>query len=95
MDRICGRRMCSCGASYHVSMLNGATKCAKCGRELYRREDDNPETVEARLNTYATQTAPLTEYYRAQGKLFTVDGGAGTPEEVFAVIERELDKYIK
>ena len=95
MDRICGRRMCSCGASYHVSMLNGATTCAKCGRELYRREDDKPETVEARLNTYATQTAPLTEYYRVQGKLFTVDGGAGTPDEIFAVIEKELDKYIK
>ncbi len=95
MDRICGRRMCSCGASYHVSMLNGATKCLKCGKELYRREDDNPETVEARLNTYATQTAPLEEYYRAQGKLFTVDGGAGTPDEIFAVICKELDKYIK
>ena len=95
MDRICGRRVCSCGASYHVSTLNGATTCAKCGQPLYQRDDDNPATVEARLDTYASQTAPLAHYYEAQGKLFTVDGGSGTPEQVFAVIKQELDKYIK
>ncbi len=95
MDRICGRRMCVCGATYHVSTLNGATTCAKCGKPLYRRDDDNPETVGARLDTYATQTAPLADYYAAQGKLFTVRGGNGAPEDVFAVISKELDKYIK
>ena len=31
MDRICGRRVCSCGESYHVSTLNGSNICAKCG----------------------------------------------------------------
>ena len=95
MDRICGRRMCSCGATYHVSTLGGATTCAKCGKPLYRRDDDNPETVEARLNTYAAQTAPLVDYYAAQGKLCTVNGGAGSPEQVFAAIAAELDKYVK
>ena len=95
MDRICGRRMCSCGATYHVSTLNGATTCVKCGKPLYQREDDNPATVGARLDTYAAQTAPLVDYYAAQGKLFTVDGGCGTPEQVFAAIAQELDKHIK
>ena len=95
MDRICGRRMCSCGASYHVSTLNGATTCAKCGKPLFRRDDDNPETVGARLDTYARQTAPLADYYAAQGKLVTIDGGSGTPEQVFALIAQELDKYLK
>ena len=94
-DRICGRRMCSCGASYHVSTLGGATTCAKCGKPLYRREDDNPQTVGARLDTYASQTAPLADYYSAQGKLVTVDGGCGTPQEVFALISAQLDKHIK
>lgn len=95
MDRICGRRMCSCGASYHVSTLNGATTCAKCGKPLYQREDDNPETVGARLDTYTQQTAPLAGYYAAQGKLVTIDGGSGTPEQVFAAICGELEKYLK
>lgn len=95
MDRICGRRVCSCGASYHISTLGGKTTCAKCGKPLYQREDDNPATVESRLDTYASQTAPLADYYAGQGKLFTVDGGVGTPDRVFAVISQELDKILK
>lgn len=91
MDRICGRRMCVCGESYHVSTLNGRTTCAKCGKELYRRDDDNPETVAARLETYEKQTAPLIEFYAKQGKLKTVNCGAMTPNEVFEAVERILD----
>lgn len=93
MDRICGRRVCSCGESYHVSTLNGATTCAKCGNALYQRDDDNPETVKKRLGTYFSETAPLTEYYKKQGKLFTVRSGKQPPSEVFAVIAAELGKY--
>ncbi|MCH5148078.1 MAG: adenylate kinase [Clostridiales bacterium] len=92
MDRICGRRVCSCGQSYHVSTLGGATACAKCGGALYRRADDNPETVKARLDTYNSQTAPLIGYYKAQGKLKCVKSGEGSPDEVFAQIEEILDK---
>ncbi len=92
MDRICGRRVCSCGESYHVSTLNGATTCAKCGKELYQRADDNPETVKTRLDTYKSQTAPLIDYYRAQGKLATVTSGEMSPDEVFGQIKKILDK---
>lgn len=94
MDRICGRRVCSCGESYHVSTLNGATTCAKCGKPLYRRDDDNPETVQKRLDTYFSQTAPLIDYYKKQGKLFTVDSGKLSPKEVFAIIAEELGKHM-
>ncbi len=92
MDRICGRRVCSCGESYHVSTLNGATVCKKCGKPLYQRDDDNPETVAKRLDTYFRQTAPLVDYYEKQGKLFTVKSGKQPPEHVFAVIEKELKR---
>ncbi len=90
MDRICGRRVCSCGESYHVSTLNGATTCAKCGGELYQRADDNPETVKTRLDTYNTQTAPLIDYYKKQGKLQSVTSGKGSPDEVFEQIKKIL-----
>lgn len=90
-DRICGRRVCSCGESYHVSTLNGATTCAKCGGKLYQRADDNPETVKSRLDTYNTQTAPLIDYYKSQGKLKTVDGGTGAPDDIFAQICKILN----
>ena len=92
MDRICGRRVCACGESYHISTLNGATTCKKCGGELYQRADDNPQTVKARLDTYKSQTAPLIDYYKAQGKLKSVTSGEGSPDEVFAQIEEILDK---
>ncbi len=94
MDRICGRRVCACGESYHVSTLNGSTTCAKCGGTLYQRADDNPETVGARLETYQKQTAPLIEYYKAQGKLITVQSGEQPPQHVFEAICAELDKLL-
>ena len=90
MDRICGRRVCSCGESYHISTLNGATTCAKCGGELYQRADDNPETVKTRLDTYNTQTAPLIDFYKKQGKLQSVTSGEGSPDEVFEQIKKIL-----
>lgn len=86
LDRICGRRVCSCGASYHISTLNGADTCEKCGNKLYAREDDNPETVKARLATYNIQTAPLIAYYGAQGKLKNVLCGNKNPSEVFEAV---------
>ena len=94
MDRICGRRVCSCGESYHVSTLNGATTCKKCGGALYQRNDDNPETVGARLDTYFKETQPLVDYYQRQGKLFTVKSGKQPPQEVFDVIVKELDRRL-
>ncbi len=95
MDRICGRRVCSCGASYHISTLGGKTTCAKCGKPLYQRADDNPETVGARLETYKTQTAPLIDYYKEQGKLVTVECGNASPEEVFAMVCEKLEGFVK
>ena len=92
LDRICDRRVCACGESYHVSTLNGETHCAKCGGELYQRADDNPETVKTRLETYNTQTAPLIDYYKAMGKLATVKSGKGSPDLVFEQICKILDK---
>lgn len=89
-DRISGRRMCSCGESYHVSTLNGATTCKKCGQKLYQRADDNEETVKNRLNAYKTQTEPLIDYYAKRGKLVTIDGNKSV-EEVFKAVCQELE----
>ena len=51
IDRLSGRRVClSCGGTYHVSTLGGATTCAKCGAELVQRADDKAETVLSRLS---------------------------------------------
>ncbi len=91
LDRLCGRRVCKdCGESYHITKLNGETKCARCGGELYQRKDDNPETVQSRLDVYKAQTAPLIEYYGKKGVVFNVEGNAA-PEAVYAAIAAKLD----
>lgn len=74
IERISGRRVCpACGATYHVSTLQG-TACGKCGAELIQRNDDKPETVLSRLQVYHAQTAPLIDYYAKRGLLRQVDG---------------------
>lgn len=91
LERLCGRRVCrNCGESSHLSWLNGATACPHCGGELYQRKDDNPETVQNRLEVYRAQTAPLIAYYKEKGLLFNVNGSV-SPEEVFAEIANKLD----
>ena len=40
VTRLGGRRVCKCGATYHVSTLNGETKCKACGDDLFIRDDD-------------------------------------------------------
>ena len=95
LNRLCGRRVCKdCGESYHVSRLNGETKCARCGGELYQRKDDNPETVQSRLDVYNAQTAPLIDYYEKKGILFNVCGN-GTPEEAHEQVTKKLDAMMK
>lgn len=76
VERMSGRRVCTCGASYHVIYKPSKREgiCDKCGAELYIRKDDAPETVKNRLETYHEQTEPLKAYYAKKGLLLTVEG---------------------
>ncbi|MEG2540626.1 MAG: nucleoside monophosphate kinase, partial [Clostridia bacterium] len=89
ISRLSGRRVCSCGETYHISMLGGATKCRKCGSELYVRDDDKPETVKSRLEVYEKQTAPLIAYYKNRGILADVEA-KGAPQDIFCDIKAIL-----
>ncbi|GAA1668445.1 adenylate kinase [Fodinicola feengrottensis] len=82
--RLSGRRTCrGCGRIWHVEFdptkVDGV--CDRCGGELYQRDDDKPETVTERLRVYAEQTAPLVDYYGAQGKLVGIDA-TGPVEDI-------------
>ena len=76
IKRMSGRRVCTCGASYHVEYRPSRVEgiCDKCGAALYVRQDDAPATVTKRLETYHTQTEPVKAYYAAKGLLVTVEG---------------------
>lgn len=54
------------------------------------RADDTPETLKKRLEVYYKSTAPLLDYYRAQGKLKTLDGMApigAVTREIAAILD--------
>lgn len=93
VERMSGRRVCTCGASYHTLYKPSKKEgiCDKCGAELYIRKDDAPETVKSRLETYHTQTEPLKEFYAQKGLLLTVEGQeevADTTRLVFEALSR-------
>ncbi len=92
--RLGGRWLCRrCGRSFHeVSNPYPGDPCPAGGGpcDLYQRDDDRPETVAARLQTYASQTAPVVEHYRAGGVLREIDGTGG-PEDVYARIRATLE----
>jgi len=92
--RLSGRRTCrQCGAMYHVRFNPPKAECVcdRCGGELYQRDDDREETIEARMEVYERQSAPVYDHFRARGLLREVDG-TGSSEEVFRKILRQLQK---
>ena len=78
IGRLAGRWICRNDGAHVYHERNLPPKvpgvCDVCGAELYQRPDDTVETARRRLDEYFKLTAPLIEYYRAQGKLCEVNG---------------------
>lgn len=92
--RLGGRWLCrKCGRSFHEvsNPYSADDRCPADGGEcdLYQRADDRAETIAARLATYADQTAPVVDYYRAHGILREIDG-TGDLDAVYARIRAAL-----
>jgi adenylate kinase len=90
--RLSGRRTCRrCGAMYHVRFNPPQTDrvCDRCGGELYQRDDDQEDTIEARMEVYERQSAPVYDHFRTKGLLREVDG-TGSTEEVFQKVLHQL-----
>lgn len=66
------------------------TRLIKRGQES-GRADDNEETIKKRLVVYHTQTAPLIDWYKADGTYHHING-FGTMETIFANICEAIDK---
>jgi len=89
IKRLSGRWLCrNCQTPYHTisSPPKIPGKCDKCDGELYQRSDDNEETVKERLDVFFTQTVPILDYYRKQGKLIEVNGNLGIQEVARKII---------
>lgn len=75
--RLSARRMCTkCGEIYNLVTEDkpDGNECAKCGGDLYQREDDKPEAVRRRLEIYRDQTHPVFEKALGEGIGIEVNG---------------------
>jgi adenylate kinase len=90
-DRVIHRRSCpSCGAIYHLQSMppKVATVCDRCHHKgLDHRSDDTVEKVNARLDKFHRETAPLRELYGPRGVLHEVDG-TQSPDIVTAAVSK-------
>jgi len=93
LRRLSGRWTCSVGGEIY-NIYDAPPKrpgvCDLDGGKLVQRADDRPEVVKERLVAYERQTKPLTDYYRQQGVLETIDAGAGV-EQVYRAVREVLN----
>ena len=76
LERIVNRRVCtnsSCKTIYNTvlnpSKVDGV--CDKCGSALMQRDDDTLAKAKNRLEVYYKETAPVADYYKGTGALFS------------------------
>ena len=90
--RLGGRRTCAeNGHVFHLD-FNPPEREGVCdidGSELIVRDDDKPEVIGHRLETYHEKTEPLIEFYDQRGILRRIDGGAA-PDAVAEELRRAL-----
>ena len=76
LERIVNRIICtnsSCKTVYNTvlnpSKVDGV--CDKCGSSLMQRDDDTLEKAKNRLAVYYKETAPVADYYKGTGALYS------------------------
>ncbi len=88
VKRLTSRAVCkNCG---NVTNIHEHDKCPACGGELYRRDDDNEQTIRERLKVYHEQTESLVDFYRTRNLLLEIDA-TGMPDEVFTRVIETLE----
>jgi len=94
LRRLSGRWTCSIGGetyNIHERPPKVAGICDVDGGKLIQRSDDTADIVQERLAAYDRKTKPLSDYYRKNGVLETVDGSVGV-EEVSRALNEILER---
>ena len=95
--RLDARRICSeCKTLYTTGTLYGGSEeelCSKCGATLLRRDDDNLETIRARLQTYRDAAEPLVRHYRERSAIAIIDGSQ-SPGQVWNDVVSEIERAL-
>ncbi|GMR04803.1 MAG: adenylate kinase [Thermodesulfobacteriota bacterium] len=88
--RLSGRRVCTkCATTYHIIFNTPMDLgvCDECGSEIYQREDDKEDTIEARIKVYEEETLPLVDYFNKKGKYVGVKGIGVVDEITDAIVK--------
>lgn len=90
--RLGGRRVCDCGASYHLKYNPPKKKelCDLCGKKLSIRDDDKPMVIKDRLHSYHHKIKPLLSYWGKDDRLVVVDGSQSIKK-----VENDIQKFLK
>jgi adenylate kinase len=93
LRRITGRRISSSGRIYNTYSNPPAVPgiCDEDGKALVQRPDDSEAVFIERMKTFKSQTAPVIEHYRKQGRFQEIDGDQPV-EQVTAAIEAALKR---
>jgi adenylate kinase len=91
LHRITGRRICPSGHIFNIYSNPSAVPgiCDVDGSALIQRPDDSEAVFTERMKTFETQTAPVIEHYRKQGRFEEIDGDHPV-EQVTTAIEAAL-----
>lgn len=92
VERISGRRTCmQCGANYHLKFKppDKENVCNSCGGELYKRDDDTPDTIKKRFEEFRRKTSDLVGFYESKDLLKEIDASPG-PDEVYSQVLNSL-----
>lgn len=83
--RLSARKQCKLpsGETKQIGPDFSLADCQAQSGEVFTRKDDAPESIAHRLSVYHKETAPVADFYRAEGKFVEVNGDQ-TPDKVFA-----------
>jgi len=95
VKRLSARLQCkNCGAIYNEITMKPkvAGKCDKCGGELFKRVDDQPEVIRERLKVYQEASEAVVGYYRSKNLLKDIvnDDPDADPEKVVDQIMKAI-----
>lgn len=92
IKRLSSRRVCeNCQTPYNL-LSNPPQRdelCDRCGGKLIQRDDDKPEVIRKRLETYEEETKPLIDFYEERNLLRVIPSSAPI-EEVYDRVKEAL-----
>ncbi|MEO7512330.1 MAG: adenylate kinase [Gemmatimonadaceae bacterium] len=89
VERLSGRTVCD-KCQMPFTGLEPGTACRKCGGNLVRRKDDEPDAVRHRLAVYQNQTEPVIDWYEKNGAAVKYVNGVGTLDEVLGRLRNAI-----